>query len=439
MRTFNGIKKILNILLICMMVYLGDKALGVLLEPISYATHFNHDVEQIEAEQASADLLFVGASRVYRSFVPEVFKEKCGLDLVVNAGSSSQRLSGSYYQLKDLMPRIHPRHVVLGVTGDNLYEPYYTQANLVVADRLHGINKFQYIFDVFEPKDYGYAFSKAYRFRNNLDLSVIQKNRAEKQALQDSGYSVAPAEPEYYADHGFVYSYATYAPGTIPLKESFVRKEALNQTELIYLDKIVDLCKSEGVSLSLVVGPTTMMRIYNTDDYDYFHQWFVRYAEENGLAYHNLNYLKGRETFLPDSLMHDYNHVNGEGAKLISEIYADILNKTAKGIPTDDYFYESFSDLMADVNRIVAVNAEAEKDDANLSIAISSLHNPDVDPYYQVVLSYGDSGQIISDWSHRSTLHTPVPGKEPFTVTVRAKIDPLNDEEPAASQVYTIN
>ena len=111
-------KKILNIITFICILLIGEFVLTITLEPTSYANYFNHDIKVIEETDADVNMIFVGASRVYRSFVPGIFEEKLGMDTVINAGSSSQSISGSYYQLKELLNKFEPSYVVLGVTGD---------------------------------------------------------------------------------------------------------------------------------------------------------------------------------------------------------------------------------------------------------------------------------------------------------------------------------
>ena len=52
---------------------------------------------------------------------------------------------------------------------------------------------------------------------------------------------------------------------------------------------------------------------YESAGYQDAVDFYNNYAEENGIVYYNLNYLKGREEIFPDSVMHDDNHLNGEG------------------------------------------------------------------------------------------------------------------------------
>lgn len=423
MRTSNLIKRGICLLTLLAMLVVGELLSIFALRPISYATYFNHDIQTLQKDKADVELVFIGASRVYRSFVPEIFEEKLQMDTVINAGSSSQQISGSYYLLKELLQGFDPEYVVLGVTGDALCHPYYAQANMIVLDRLNGLNKLQYIFDVIEPRDWTNAFLESYRFRNNLKLESIKENIIEKKQLRELSYKDDTSDREYYADTGFVYSKAGFVAGNVSIRDPIEVYPVMNNSELEYLNKIVNLCEKENIDLFLVTGPTTMMRIYNSEVYQFCHEWYLDYASKNGLVYHNLNYLKGREAFLPDTLMHDYNHVNGEGAGVVSELYAEILSKTMAGGKTDEYFYASFEQLSQDVNRVVAVGVESVTVENGIAeILLTSLHNKDVDPYYQISGSTnGENYELLIDWTQDSKFTLDVSEYENLTLMLRAK------------------
>ena len=429
-------KKILNIITFICILLIGEFVLTITLEPTSYANYFNHDIKVIEETDADVNMIFVGASRVYRSFVPGIFEEKLGMDTVINAGSSSQSISGSYYQLKELLNKFEPSYVVLGVTGDALWGEYYTQANLIVSDRLHGYNRLSYVFDVFKPEDYPYFFLNSYRFRNNLSPRAIINNIKSKTKLISDKYKDDSSKLEYYCDTGFVYSNAAYIAGNVEIKSPIEANREMNLGELQYLDKMVELCHNKNITLYLVTAPTTMMRIYNSPDYEYAHKWYADYAEKHNLIYRNLNLLKHRETLIPDTLMHDYNHLNGEGAMVISDIYADILKADMSGKSVDEYFHTSLDELDVEVNRVIAVKADIEEKNSTLIIDVDSLHSERYTPQYSVHISNGsEEYKTVVEWTSDTSFIIDVSEYKDYSVMVRARIGILGEAE--AFQCYS--
>lgn len=437
----NRAKKIISVLSLFIMLAICFNIIGYVLEPSSYALYFNHDLEEIEKTGSEVDLAFVGASRVYRSFVPEVFEENLGVKNVVNAGSSSQPIEASYYQTKELIDRFHPKEIILGVTWDELLvtDDSNVQGGLIVYDRLHGLNKWEFALSYFAPGDWLYLLD-AYRFRENLDLQDPLKYISEKEEIVQRDYESPKAGNEYYADTGFVYSYRTYTQGNIEKKveEKIFRKSQMDEKKVRYLNKIVKLCKDNDVRLQLVSGITSMMRIYESRGYQEAVDFYNNYAKENGIVYYNLNYLKGREKIFPDSVMHDDNHLNGEGAEKLSELYAEILKKDMNGEDTSTYFYSDLEELKEDTRRVVAVKADIQRNQNKCIIEIESTHNENINPEYQVEISTdnGETYTAISTWSKDDKLSIELPEEETIYVKVKARTG--DTDEQVAFQTYSI-
>jgi len=435
MRTSKAFKRGISLLSLLALLLAGEILFTSLLEPISFAVYFKHDLSTFEATNADVDLVFVGASRVYRSFVPNVFEAELGTKNVINAGSSSQHISGSYYQMKDLIERFHPEYVVLGVTGGGLCNQYDLQSNLIVLDRLQGLNKFAYILNIFDFQDWPYALLKSYRFKTNLTAKKITENIQEKKELFARNYQDDPANKDYYEETGFIFATNAYEPGNVEISGGLNSIRVFNDTEISYLNKIVDLCTSTDTQLFLVTAPTTMSRVFNGTEYQYYHDWYANFAKENDLIYHDLNFLKTREDILPDSSMRDINHVNGKGAYTISKVYAEILQKTLDGEPTDHYFYSSREELMMDVDRIVAVDASIEINDNIAQVEITSLHNDAIVPSYQISVSYDNvNNSVLVDWTTDAKFAVELPDCDDYTIMVRAKAGV--NEETEAFQYY---
>lgn len=263
-----------------------------------------------------------------------------------------------------------------------------------------------------------------YRFRGNLAKasSIYQSKRtlAAADYIPDT-----TAGSEYYADKGFIYSRSTFEPGNIEISHPGVfSADAILEDNLQYLNACVGLCEDYGVTLSLVTAPTSMMQIYHVENYQNAVEFYTQYAEQHGLAYHNLNYLYGREDFLPDTLMHDYNHVNGEGAYAVSKLYAEILKKDLQGIDISDYFYKDLAELKADVNRVVAVSANIElKEEGRAHLEILSLQNVDTIPQYQIEISKddGETYHVVISWTESNSFDITVPNESDYKIKVRAK------------------
>lgn len=266
------------------------------------------------------------------------------------------------------------------------------------------------------------------RYRDNL--RSYDEIQAEKQEIRERGSDMYDSEEDYYAEKGFVYSYSDYETGMIPFEYgvSFTfSKDKVLEENVYYLDKCIDLCQKNDIEVSLVTAPCATVYMYIVKGYDEATQWYKSYAKEKGITYYNLNYLKDREKFLPDEMMYDTTHTNGEGAKVISEIYGEILLKEQKGENVSSMFYSNFEELSKEINRVVAVSAkvsftEIMGEAAKANIAIESHQNEDITPLYQVEIVYEDgTKEILVDWTSDKEREILLPTKGGFTLKVRAK------------------
>ena len=435
-------KRVLSLLLIILLIFGMDQALGYLLEPTSYAaTFFNREIKELEEAGTSADVVFVGASRIVCTFAPEVFEDEWELSCVINAGSMAQPISGTYYQLKDMIERLHPKRVYIGVTLPGLLSDKEDglKWRRITLDRLSPKNKLLMALNCFSPKEAVYFF-KSYRYNDQLSLEQIKTNLAEKAEFRQTG-NITHNSFDYYAGKGFIYSCASCASGTIPIEKwSSFSEDNIAPDKLKYLDGCIELCKKNNIDVALVTGITSVMRMYVCESYQEANDYYKNYAEKNGIKYYNLNYMKDRETLLPDELMQDYCHCNGEGAMVASRFFAEVIKAEEAGEDTSQYFYANLDEFQKSVKRIVAVGAEIQPDEEReniLHISLTSLQSDDVRPLYRVSLcDYGtEEYYVAQDWTAESEIEIEIGDAAGYTIKVEAAA-----EDPSygtAMQVYT--
>lgn len=420
-------KRLFSLLSLFSMIVCLDWRMSQFLKPITYATYFNHDISTIEESENGANIIFIGASRVYRTFVPQIFEDYWNVECVINAGSSSQPLCGTYYQLQDLIERVHPNKVYIGVTLDMLTSNAgdTPQARLIVYDRLSLKNKILMGLNCFSLKEMVF-FLDTYRYNKNFNKKTIESNLKAISKLKATNYYSYSKTPEYYADKGFVYNYDTYITGTIPIMgAAYFSEELIREDNLHYLDLCIDLCKNNNIEVNLVTGVTTVMRMYASEGYQKAVDFYNNYAKKKGIKYYNLNYLKDRENLMPDELMHDFNHVNGEGAYVVSKLFANLVNKEKKGEDISSYFYKNLADFKQDVKRIVAVRAEITVDDKDKNVRhfqMQSLYNDDVEPQYRISIKHkgSDEFKILVDWTVDPNIDVKITEKSGFIIKVEA-------------------
>ena len=339
--------------------------LGFLLAPVTYGDYLKHDLKELKKEGKQPDVVLVGDSRIYRSFVPEIFDRKFdgGGHCTINTGSGSQSIQGSYYYLKDLLEKYPVEYAIIGLTYTAFLkeDSPSAQAEMVVFDRLETVGgKADYIREAVPMEEIPYLF-KCYRYRGNF--SEIPENLKMKLS-QETRDGIDNRPGEHYENRGYVWSEGIFEDGGIGLpspKPTQWSEQEVEKEAFAWLDKIRMLCDKKGVKLIFVTGPTSLSTIYSVKEYEKSYETFRDYARRWSLPYFELNLLKKRRTLLPDSMMRDSDHVSGEGAKQISTLFCRILNDYLEGKDIKPYFYASVDEMKQDINEVVACDFHTEE------------------------------------------------------------------------------
>lgn len=439
MQTSKGklIKRILLPLLTLAFFLTGEYALGRLLTPVNSAVYFKDEIAELSDQGAEADLLFLGTSRVFHSFAPEIFEEELGLGCVINGGTGTQRPESSYMFLKDLDRQIKPKAVVLGVQWTSPLEfatdAQITESTLMVYDRMTAAGRLDCMVRKLGSPVWPELFP-AYRYRYDLRFDTVKAGLAKWKDYRKNGFTPNTSADHYYCGKGFVYANHRCEQGNIPIMDEGIHSfstDAVIEGNMKYIDAIADYCEKNDIRLYLAAPPMSLMNLYHIEGYQEAEEFLESYAEERGLIYHNLNYLKDREEFLGDDCMTDYVHLSGEGACRVSRLYAEILGKDMRGEDTSGYFYKDLDELKADVDRIVAVSAKISEEDGICSAKAESLHNDGVIPLYRFELSTdgGESFETVADWSESGSVSFEKP-EGAYTLKVTAALSP-EDPVPA--------
>lgn len=407
----------------------------------SYGLYFNHDINKIEKENKNVDMIFVGASRVYRTFAPYIFEEKLGLENVVNAGTSSQDVDGTYYMTKDMVDRLEPKYVVIGVTFEMLSQKERgdIESNLLVWDRLNAKDKLQMATTGFRLKDILYWLN-LYRFREEdpdwweTYHELYEDIKSDNVVIKHDG-----SEDEYYCDKGFVYQNRSCGRGSFKAEKIDYSIDDNEEYCINYLDKIVDYCQNRGITVIFVTGVTSVSRMLSNSGYQEATNFYNQYCNEKGIKYYNLNLLKDREENLPEEKMFDDNHVNGEGAEIVSKEFAEILAIDFFGNDgnVNDYFFNTVEEFRSTVNRVAACGADICLDGDYVGIDTYSVYGTNIKGVEYRIVGINAEGveQIVSDFSDNE--HYRIPREEIDQIKIEAK--PIGADNAEAYAIYTIS
>lgn len=418
MQTSKTFKRIILIVLVAIFFALGVVVFKAALSGSVSTETYNYHMRQIDKNNEDIEMLFLGASRTYRSFDPDVFEEKLGIKNAVNAGTPSQRPQLSYYLLKDILKKHHPKYVVLGATYNGLqYEQEYHTASVAMG-RLQGTSRVKAMANIFGPNDSLLLLTGKSEYAKNLHPRNIIENLKIKLS---GGNDYTETKTQIIKGNGFNGAKDGLPLGGITYKYGsdgryFAEEEILDKN-IHYYKKIIELCKEENINVFMVSGVCSLMQLYRVENYQGANDYYEKLANSNNLRYFNLNLLKNRDTTFPDDNFKDYLHLNNIGGQKCSEIFAQILKEEMQGKDTTQYFYKDLKDLQKDIRRIPACAIESSHQDDEVHIWVDSVHNEDVTPQYRLlgVMKDGEEEHytLLKSWttSQKFTLPSEIADK----------------------------
>ncbi len=291
----------------------------------------------------TVDILFFGSSHSVSSFSPQKLYDDFSLRSY-NLSSEQQNLLVSYYWLKEALKYQTPKVVVLDTY---LLYPYIEEEALNSSestmrkafDYMHwSRNKVDAINDVVDLDE---KQSKSSYYFTNIRFHTRWKELKEDDftflAMEEHGGLKGFSALSGY---GMIEDYAPFKADTSDEKATMhpVMKE--------YLDRIVQLCKSEGITLILTKTPTTAANIekYNA---------LMEYSEKNEITYIDYNeeaiYKETGFDFPRD--VHDNGHLNIWGAEKVTEYMGKYLEKNVHIEQSTDAQWESSSEYYANIKK----------------------------------------------------------------------------------------
>lgn len=367
----------------------------------AYVEH-THDLEKAGK---NSDMIFIGASRTYRGFDPEVFEKELGLENVLNDGTPAQRMIFSYYMLKDTFEHFQPKYVILGATYNGLLYKQVPENFVWGMDRLSLSNRLECANKIYGLGEGLMVVAGKSEFIKDSNWANIFKNIYRKIGHRSQDLS---DDTQICKVNGYVGSYKTMPQGGIDLnfeKDRGFDESKITDETMEYFDKTVKLCKENNAKLILVSGICSLGRMYSIENYQAVTDYYNKLADKYDLKYYNLNYIKDREELFPDTVFIDDQHLNFEGGQRQSEIFAKILKDEFAGKDTSHYFYKNLEDLSKDVHRIAGHAIDTSVKEDEVTIKTKTYQNKNVVPQ-QRVLGIDENGRetVLKDWTDQKTI-----------------------------------
>ena len=275
----------------------------------------------------SVDIVFLGSSHANSTFDPRVFDDMTG-KVSFNLGSSNQTPKTSYYIFKEFLKEQHPRILVQEVYWDVLTDKVDTTAvNSQQLLYMHpGANWLGIFINAFSGKERETFIIKGlnpfYRLKG-----IAVRHFCSMPAMAEG---VQPSVQ--YQGRGYR-PYLITADGS--RKGEVIKRlngfTGYSSEQLHYLQKTIDLAKSRGMKVILVMAPIMPEVFDSLNCYNNVEQVTTQIARNNNVDYIDFNRrIQNKEIFLPNGYFGDEHHVNEKGAKIVSAYVAEYINSNLK-------------------------------------------------------------------------------------------------------------
>ncbi len=267
-------------------------------------------------QQNSFDVIFLGSSRNVMNINPAVVFEESGIKSFAYGGMG-QPIWGSYHYLVEALKTQTPKVVMLEV-GMISFEEQYADYNFIVKNTL-GIRSLKNRYE-------NIKISAPQNMHIDLLLDFpIYHNRFTELTMADATLGLVQEHKTYKSYKGFIPS------------SSIVRYEApvdtyeevayeIPQKNKEYLDKIINLCKEEGINLVLFATPDVLTKTTNWSEMNNSIAQSVNYiAQQNNVPFLYCDEFAEEMQLNYGEDFRDERHLNVWGSEKLSSFLAQYL------------------------------------------------------------------------------------------------------------------
>jgi len=268
-------------------------------------------IEEYYKEEKNHDVIFIGDCEVYESFSPITLWERYGITSYIR-GSAQQLIWQSYYLLEETLKYEKPKVVVFNVLAMKYDKPQKEAYNRMALDGMK------------------MSFSKLKSIRASMmeDEKLIEylfpllRYHSRWNALTGEDFRYMFRKEKLF--HNGYYMRADVRPVQTVPKGRKLADYRFGENAYYYLDRMVELCKENGIELVLIKAPSLYPYWY-----DEWEQQMEEYSKKHGLLY--INFLELIDEVGIDFSKDTYDaglHLNVTGAEKMALYFGKILKET---------------------------------------------------------------------------------------------------------------
>lgn len=299
----------------------------------------NNYLPQLEAENGKIDFLICGASQSVWGFIPAVLDEELGCNSF-NVSSGLLSMEGRYTILCDVLKDNPVKTLVMDFSFGNLLradDSDTIEGELLLEEHLRGAARVRYYCTHTKLNE---IFSSFYYVIRTGMYSLLRPNAGVDASAPYYGKG-------YWGTHEPTdQRRAIYWGGDNP--EQRETSYPVDKENLLYLDKIMQLCKEKDIRVYLVTTayPTGVVSWSNRDGMLKAH---LEIAQHFGCPFYDFNLFRQKDVFFNDETSYyDVEHVSTEGAVAQTQLLSEWISDGSAGVGADARFFPSYAEMIRD-------------------------------------------------------------------------------------------
>lgn len=375
-----------------------------------------HDYRELTA----LDTIVVGSSYAQNSIDPGILDATLGSQ-TFNLGTPDQSLDNSYVALQSAIDDWHIRRAILCMEYDTLFNEPVAQSEIsFISYKQQREPLYQVLRDEFSLMSSDYFFSRHYSLTclfpwayNHVPITPESiANNIDNRLKGDihataSNYAQQTDDESWDYKNGFIglnstlHGACTHRYNYAPYKD-----KEINANTWWSLQRILDLCASNGVALYIVAPPTNVSTlIANGQTYPERMGAVRERATQGGAIFFDLNLAKPETPALDGNELSDLTHLTAAGAAKTSEALAGLIRDAEAGIDTSGSFYsyddDAWNDYLDSIQYVGSVDFTVTRDNGNTIVEAKAISGPTSTVMYQFETRspQGGSWTVARTWA----------------------------------------
>ncbi len=350
--------------------------------------------------QENIDILFVGSSHCYQTFDTSV-TDAIFAENTFTGGSSSQQMDGSYQLICEADREYDLKKVYLEVFYETAQKELYKDrteltSTYILSDYMKpSFRKMKYLIDA-SPKEY--LFNSFIVAKRNGDELVFPEyvgdilRKKQSTAYKTYDFAAVSSDADAYAGKGFIRSSGVIQKGCFYLQNDFtpIVTDEFSVDWRNSLMDIINYCKKHNIDLVMVSAPSPDFRNVSLGNYDDYIAYMNEISRETGVPYYDFNLCREEYFDATGENFKDTSHLNGNGAKAFSELFAKFFTGQ---ISEEELFYSSYKEKAEAMEKMV-FGVIYYDDPASLMMQINPVTNGDVNSVKIAAIKYIDGNAV---------------------------------------------